>query len=315
VKNKLQKNKNYFLLLIVFFFLILPFGAMATTLKLEPSLSEHKIKDSFILDVQINTKSECINAVGINLKFPQQILEAVDFSKGSSILQIWPQEPRLNNQEGTVSFSGGVPGGYCTENQFESLGEIVFKTKEVSKKIVEKVIFLEAEAFLDDGKATLDETVTESGYFIIIPDYSIEKLDPWERRLKEDRTPPEAFSLRISKDSLLYDNQKTLFFSTVDHQTGVDYYQVLEKKRIGFIKMGSEEWEKAKSPYLLKDQSLNSVIKVKAVDKAGNERVEEFNPGYSWQDVGPWLLLILIIGVNVWKQKNDDDHNLKVEWI
>ena len=36
-------------------------------------------------------------------------------------------------------------------------------------------------------------------------------------------------------------------------------------------------WEKVVSPYVLKDQSLNSVIRVKAVDRAGNERIVEFD--------------------------------------
>lgn len=316
MKNKFQKNKNYFLILAAFFCLTLPVIVSATTLKLEPSFSEHKINDSFILDIQINTEDKCINAVGIGLKFPQQILEAVDFNQAGSILEIWPQDPKIDNKQGEVSFSGGIPGGYCSEDKFKSLGEIIFKTKEVSNKIVEKVVFLEVEAFLDDGEATLDEVVTESGYFTISPDYSDGKDDPWEKKLKEDKTPPESFSLRISEDSLIYDNQKTLFFSTVDYQTGVDYYEVLERKRLGFMEFGKGEWQKAKSPYLLKDQSLNSIIKVKAVDKAGNERVEEFYPDYGWQDVGPWALLILIIGVNIWKVKRkDDDDDLKVEWI
>ena len=38
------------------------------------------------------------------------------------------------------------------------------------------------------------------------------------------------------------------------------------------------EWKKAAMPYLLEDQNLESTIKVRAIDKAGNERYVEYVP-------------------------------------
>jgi hypothetical protein len=57
-----------------------------------------------------------------------------------------------------------------------------------------------------------------------------------------------------------------IVFSTVDKQSGVDHYEVFE----------NGAWEKVVSPYKLPDQSLKSEIKVKAIDKAGNERVGDY---------------------------------------
>ena len=37
-------------------------------------------------------------------------------------------------------------------------------------------------------------------------------------------------------------------------------------------------WVEAESPYVLKDQSLNSTIRVKAIDKAGNETIAVLVP-------------------------------------
>ena len=38
------------------------------------------------------------------------------------------------------------------------------------------------------------------------------------------------------------------------------------------------EWQVASSPYVLQDQSLGSTVRVRAVDKAGNERLAVFVP-------------------------------------
>src|SRR3990167_5867132 len=44
-------------------------------------------------------------------------------------------------------------------------------------------------------------------------------------------------------------------------------------------------WIKAESPYVLKDQSLNSIIRVKALDKAGNEYIATYIPDESLQTI------------------------------
>jgi len=51
------------------------------------------------------------------------------------------------------------------------------------------------------------------------------------------------------------------------------------------------------SPYLLKDQKLKSFIYVKAVDKAGNERIATLAPRYplkwyeKWEN---WIIIIIV---------------------
>ncbi|MBI3420533.1 MAG: hypothetical protein HY006_00535 [Candidatus Sungbacteria bacterium] len=55
----------------------------------------------------------------------------------------------------------------------------------------------------------------------------------------------------------------------------------------------------AKSPYLLENQKLNGTIKVRAVDKAGNEAVVEVRPRpagkkqmFPWQ----WIVFLAVLG-------------------
>ena len=56
-------------------------------------------------------------------------------------------------------------------------------------------------------------------------------------------------------------------------------------------------WKVGDSPYLLEDQSLKSIIKVRAIDKAGNERIVEIIP-----EIEPapwWMTIIILAGIGV----------------
>ena len=83
-----------------------------------------------------------------------------------------------------------------------------------------------------------------------------------------------------------------LIFSTTDKQTGIDCYE---------IKEGEKDWKKEKSPYLLEDQTLRSIIKVRAVDKAGNERIIWIKPLKEAKEPLPyWLIILISIGIISW---------------
>ena len=84
-----------------------------------------------------------------------------------------------------------------------------------------------------------------------------------------------------------------MVFATIDKTSGVDYYEVKE---------GKHDFQRAESPYLLEDQSLRSKISVRAVDKAGNERIAEIIPPFkvSWKDIVILLAILIGIGVILW---------------
>lgn len=58
-----------------------------------------------------------------------------------------------------------------------------------------------------------------------------------------------------------------------------------------------ENWQKGESPYLLTDQSLKSIIKVRAVDKAGNERIETISPVQVVPVSRIWKILLILISI------------------
>ena len=105
------------------------------------------------------------------------------------------------------------------------------------------------------------------------------------------------------------DGKQHVIFAGSDMLSGVDHYEVTEirqKRLFGIVqKKTSEEenWKVAESPFVLEDQSLDSIVKVKTVDRAGNAKLAEIVPSSKIriQDAWPVLLLILlVIGVMVW---------------
>ena len=291
--------------------ILMPSFGLASEIRLEPEMSEHNVDDLFILDVQF-FGDECINAAGVEINYPQQILTGEDTITGSSIFELWPEGPEIDNSEGRVIFSGGIPGGICVEDK-ASLLEIVFRVGETSMRVTDKITVVDGQVYPDDGTGTALDAEFQDAYFRVIPERSAVPIDPWKERLQEDRLPPEEFDPEIRRDPSISDGKYVVVFSTVDRQTGIDYYKVSEVKRIGFIEVGEKQWEKTESPHLLEDQSLASIIRVKAVDRAGNKRVEEIHPPYGIWDYGPWVGLLVIVFVVIYLKKRKKK-DLKIEW-
>lgn len=92
-------------------------------------------------------------------------------------------------------------------------------------------------------------------------------------RFMIDSEQPKEFEPKIGQDKTVFEGRYFLSFASRDEMSGIEHYEVLETKDGGL-----SEWKKGDSPYLLEDQTLESIIKVKATDKAGNERIFEILP-------------------------------------
>jgi len=108
----------------------------------------------------------------------------------------------------------------------------------------------------------------------------------WKKEIENDKIPPEPFKPEIIE----IDGKYYLVFSTTDKQTGVDHYEISETKN-----KNKENWQKEENPYLLTDQSLKSFIKVKAVDKARNERIETIYPSQITLKIRMWQIILVSV--------------------
>jgi len=301
--------KLRFLFIVIFcLFLVLPMNAMAATLYLDPVSKKVGTYDTFELKVRIGVAGgdECINASQVGLSFDPDILEVIDFDFGETIFPLWVLRPGKNdiekiNQEGKILFAGGVPGGYCGRipgdpGDSNILAGIIFTPKKpvLFHKADIKFNKEETKVLLNDGQGTKAEIKIQEAT-IKIDETLPKQEDEWEKKIGEDKISPEPFLIEINSAPNVWDGQYFLIFFTTDKQTGIDYYEVLEEDPLKLINEEKEKnvfvewikkkilkkgetvfWRETSSPYLLKDQDLESVIMVKAVDKAGNERVVEY---------------------------------------
>ena len=302
------KIKNLYFLVVIFSFSFLAFNfCQATVLYLESASDEHHQGETFIVELRIDTEEECVNTVSAELGFSQDLLEVVDLSQGNSILNLWLKPPEINPTLGLVSFIGGIPAGFCGKlpgdpGKTNLLGKIIFNVKEVSRGPTSaKIEFLDSsQVLLNDGFGTPARLTVKGMALKILPGEGEIPESEWEKELKGDVIPPEPFKIEINKDPSVFEGKYFITFLTADKQTGIDYYEVREVPPIWTLR--TTKSEKGESPYLLKDQSLRSIIRVKAVDKAGNERIAEYLPTYkiTWKDWLPWIILILSVGGVIW---------------
>jgi len=291
-----KKHKKVSLLFSILFCvgLVLPLGAEGAVLYFEPSNAQLTMGQEFEVKIKIDPEKECINTIKADIEYDENILIVKDFLTGSSIISLWLEKPEIKTKEGKISFSGGIPGGYCGKipgdpGENDILGEIIFKVPEflVLEKDIAEVKFLEdSKVLLNDGLGTEAKLKLVSAQY----QFSEEKEKPsekiLEKKLEEDKIPPEPFGILVLKDPQVFEGRYYIVFNTQDKQTGIDRYEVKE---------GNRNWEIAKSPYLLEDQKLQSIIKVKAVDKAGNERVVEFSPHLPQRPSFLFYFVILVL--------------------
>lgn len=278
-------------IILILLFLFWAFKCQGAILYFEPSKGEYSKDDVFLVDLKINTEKEKINAAQIELVFPPEKLQVVAISQGGSIFALWPEPPSFSNEKGKISFVGGIPLGFEGEGKIVSIAfKVISSEKEIS---FAEVNFSEnSQVLLNDGFGTKAKLQTQKSIFTLLSKKKEVPKNEWEEKLKEDKIPPEPFEIVLGKDPLIFEGKYFIAFQTIDLQTGIDHYEVKDGKR---------PWEIAQSPYLLKDQSLSSKILVKAVDKAGNERISELlplfpkKPFYKTQKF--WLILLIFIGV------------------
>ena len=301
-----SKQFKYFCILICsFVFCILHFAfCSAAILYLEPASASYNQGDIFLVEIRLDTQGEIINAIRVSLDFPPDILGVEDFSKGNSVLTLWPREPIFGQNIGLISFSGGVPGGYWGNNGL--LGRLALRAKQETDTKLEyetnaKLNFLDDSiVLLNDGLGTSTNLITKGAVFEILAGVG-ERKNPWQEEIEKDDILPEPFKIELSQDPTIFEGRYFIVFSTVDKQTGINHYEVLETERAGWLRKlpwwKKEEWKIAESPYVLENQKLTSDIKVKAIDKAGNywmEILEATNKPEEKQELYITLILILI---------------------
>ncbi len=289
-----------------------PASAAAAVLYLDPSEETYGVGDTFVMNVRLDSQDECINAVGVRISYPRESLKAVDFSRGSSILTLWVEEPQIDTELGTVTFSGGIPGGYCGRIPGDAVvtnivGKVVFTVLDATARTAAISLQEGSQALLNDGTGTPAE-LELVGSTIALSSERQTTSNPWLDVVRSDDIAPDSFQIIVESTRGIFGGRYYIAFSTIDKQSGLDHYEIYERGA----------WKTISSPYELRDQSLRS-LQVKAIDKAGNERMGEYiegsappraRPAYGiFSIVGLFGLLLILIIVKRLMDRRKDLHD------
>src|SRR3989344_9478986 len=119
--------KKYFILLFILVsFIFTTQSAQAAALRFSPPQNTVFKDESFIVDLFLDSENEELNAFEINLRFNPAILHVEDISRGGSVATLWVRAPAFSNQDGSISFIGGMPGGF---NGVGLIAKITFSAK------------------------------------------------------------------------------------------------------------------------------------------------------------------------------------------
>ena len=142
---------KYSCFLFVFFICNLFFTGKVFAVYMSVNVAEQAIyeKDTFSADFFLNTDNLEINVIDATLYYSPDVLEVTDISTANSAFVLWAKTPSITGA-GTISFTGGIPGG------LKGFGipvlRVTFKAKTAGN--AELMIASPSFALQGDGKGT-----------------------------------------------------------------------------------------------------------------------------------------------------------------
>jgi len=261
--------KKYFFKYIVLFLFIgfIPGVASAANIYFETARNTVSVGDTFIISAKIDAEKAKINSVEGDVVFEGNNSNLIvnDFSLSKSILSLWPRTPSLSTDGNTISFVGGVPGGFDIDNAI--LFNIVV---EANKAGTVKISPKDVAVFINDGKGTRSNVDSNTLTInVLAKDDKVAPLNEWTTLVASDKTSPEKFDIVIGREASLFEGRRFAFFTAVDNQSGISYYEVSENNQKA-IRSGSM--------YVLEnqDEKVNPSLIVTAYDKAGNKTISVY---------------------------------------
>lgn len=288
-----MKTIGYLLVAIIIG--VLPLRASAATIYLETAKNTISVGDTAIVSIKINAQGTTINTVegNIGFKSSSNSLSVQEFSLANSAFGMWPRTPSLSSDGKVVSFVGGVPGGFNIENA--TIFKIIVEAKKEGSVTISPQNIV---AYANDGKGTKLPVLLGNLVINVVPKKAgAVEHDEWKTTLLNDTTVPEDFIIVAGQNSTIFEGKKFVFFSALDNQSGISYYEVSENGAPA-VRSGST--------YVLKDQESKVKLEVTAYDKAGNKKIATYESPvevYKIVLISIVGLVVLILVVLVFRKK------------
>jgi hypothetical protein len=233
------------------------FQANAASVILSAPVTTVSVGDIISYTVLLNTDTASINAVDLGILYPG-ILRVKNISRQKSAIQIWVNDPSYTAQ--AVILSGGSPGGINSHQAI--IATIVFEAVAVGDG--QLGLSPSSKVLLNDGAGSEAPLALQTAAIHVTPRQASSASSNFSptKNIK-DTSAPVGFDLVIGKDPKVFNGRYFVSFFTSDSGSGLSHYE---------IKEGNKPFVLAKSPFQLDDQSLHTVVRVRAYDGAGNYR-------------------------------------------
>ncbi len=301
----IAKKIRHYLVLFIVAFIVWVFPSVAKAAKFYFESSPWSNKQSLQIILRLDSEGKKINALEGSVVLPP-FLAVVDIDKSNSIVPLWIEEPQQRGNK--ISFAGIIPGGVVAN------GEPLFtlRLNAFIDKTAEAIFDLEnPRVLMNDGKGTSVSTTVDVLTLTINPSDAVQISTT---NTKADDNPPAQFTYQVVRDVNLFDNKWVIIFLAQDKESGIAHYEIQESKD-GVI--DQDKWIRVTSPYLLQDQSRQSYIFLKAVDKAGNYTLATIQPlaGREWYESQAFLFILISGGmillglllIIIFKKRNYED--------
>ena len=277
--KQITSKTTLFLIFTALFFSVSISAHAAVSIQTEGTI---KSKDTFIVNVLLNTEGKVINAIEGTLSIRDDVggdFQIKELSVAGSAFTIWPRKPSLNTTGNSISFTGGVVSGVSDTNAL--LFSIIIQVNKPGPLYVSST---DVVGYLNDGLGTSVSFKKTSNTITVLPSDTV-ATDAWKNIIAGDNIPPEKFTVLLGQDPSMFDGMQFLSFQTTDADSGVDFYDVKE---------GGYEYVRTGTTYVLQNQDKVKNIIIRAHDKAGNIQIATYGMytgGINWKSI---IITVLI---------------------
>ncbi len=270
---------------------------LAASLLFYAPVTDVHVSETVDVSVVLDVAGTPANAVESTLVYDPEVFDLVRIEEANSMVTLWIDSPQaaVGTDDGQIHFSGVNPAGFGVQLTPPVNGVVpgtvfiaVFKAQAEAQ----------ANFSLNDTRVlSNDGTGTALPVTTLPLSLNVQGEGPETPIEEADLGMPEPFTPLLSRDAGLFDGQWFLSFSAIDREGVVDHYEVRE---------GLGDFERAESPYVLKDQNLRHRVWVKAVDSAGNERTVQVSglpADYRNVIAGASIALVVLLGLLFWKRR------------
>jgi len=252
---------------------IFPSSAKASRLYVLPLQNYVAPGDTFLIEIRLDTQGTDINALDIQLEFPEDVIEFKSASDAASLVNLWIDTPKVFKPKqcigkitpcSGIKMSGVAPGGFVGDGIISRLTLVALKEGDF------EILFSpESKIVLNSAEGILSYAITNGAKLTVG-----ETKNPLEQSIA-DMTPPDYFKVYIEHGQDAFDGKWFLSFVARDKESGIAYYEIQEK----LFGIFDGNWDMVLgSPYVLRRQHLFSVIRIKAVDGAGLAQITTLMP-------------------------------------